>query len=189
MPLTPKRNNSAFSHESPTSSFIRASQSSDCLAVRMPPAGMVLKFPLDTRKHAADAKAKNSRFKPQTPDSLLHRGKPVERLLGGANAARWLEAHRHSRFLRVLANGARHDQADGKRGIDGFFARRCFNEVRSGHHRYHAAARHVAQRQQITGAKDHLQMRGPAGMFERGDLDRKSTRLNSSHLVISYAVF
>src|SRR5437762_1445714 len=40
MPLAPKRNNSAFSHESPTSSFIRASQSSDCLAVRMPPAGI-----------------------------------------------------------------------------------------------------------------------------------------------------
>src|SRR5467141_1236765 len=40
MPLAPNRNNSALSQESPSSSFIRASQSSDCFAVRMPPAGL-----------------------------------------------------------------------------------------------------------------------------------------------------
>src|SRR2546426_6950782 len=31
--------------------------------------------------------------------------------------------------------------------------------------------------------------RSPEGVSIRGDQDRKSTRLNSSHLVISYAVF
>src|SRR5439155_287318 len=40
MPLAPNRNNSALSQESPSSSFIRASHSSDCLAVRIPPAGL-----------------------------------------------------------------------------------------------------------------------------------------------------
>src|SRR5712664_3899176 len=40
MPLAPNRNNSALSHESPSSSFISASHSSDCFAVRMPPAGL-----------------------------------------------------------------------------------------------------------------------------------------------------
>src|SRR5438874_958854 len=40
MPLAPNRNNSAFSQESPSSSFISASHSSDCFAVRMPPAGL-----------------------------------------------------------------------------------------------------------------------------------------------------
>ena len=39
-PLAPKRNSSARSHESPSSSFINASQSMDCFAVRMPPAGL-----------------------------------------------------------------------------------------------------------------------------------------------------
>src|SRR5256885_9979025 len=38
---------------------------------------------------------------------------------------------------------------------------------------------------------DHLRFRPPAGAVggEFSHLDRKSTRLNSSHLVISYAVF
>src|SRR5256885_13218230 len=36
--------------------------------------------------------------------------------------------------------------------------------------------------------RDHLPPRGPR-LLEGKDQDRKSTRLNSSHLVISYAVF
>src|SRR2546426_6929263 len=44
------------------------------------------------------------------------------------------------------------------------------------------------------GGPDRAQRRGPAlaqpaGAEQRLGLDRKSTRLNSSHLVISYAVF
>src|SRR5256885_6778706 len=35
----------------------------------------------------------------------------------------------------------------------------------------------------------HARLRGPAPAFRQQAQDRKSTRLNSSHLVISYAVF
>src|SRR5256885_10045370 len=38
------------------------------------------------------------------------------------------------------------------------------------------------------GGRRKMRARGP-GAGTRGALDRKSTRLNSSHLVISYAVF
>src|SRR5256885_12878605 len=36
---------------------------------------------------------------------------------------------------------------------------------------------------------DHVGRAGPAGRHAAAAVDRKSTRLNSSHLVISYAVF
>src|SRR5256885_13583985 len=39
------------------------------------------------------------------------------------------------------------------------------------------------------GTHDVDQLLGSTAVLERDDLDRKSTRLNSSHLVISYAVF
>src|ERR1700723_3095107 len=39
-PLAPKRNSSARIHDGPSSSFIMASQSMDCFAVRIPPAGL-----------------------------------------------------------------------------------------------------------------------------------------------------
>src|SRR5256885_9377844 len=58
-------------------------------------------------------------------------------------------------------------------------------------HRFHVEDRRRAAEQQLGGP----QHRGPVHRLlavrrlERPDADRKSTRLNSSHLVIPYAVF
>src|SRR5256885_13228007 len=71
-------------------------------------------------------------------------------------------------FRSVPARGARHVLADAIRGARGV------------HHRLHVMAEvidHGEAEHRAVGAVDE----------ERGD--RKSTRLNSSHLVISYAVF
>src|SRR5256885_10248284 len=43
--------------------------------------------------------------------------------------------------------------------------------------------------QRTLRSSDHRERHGVAGSAWRRDADRKSTRLNSSHLVISYAVF
>src|SRR2546426_3696456 len=48
------------------------------------------------------------------------------------------------------------------------------------------AESHVLHGLEIEGGPRHLRELGPE---TRDDRDRKSTRLNSSHLVISYAVF
>src|SRR2546426_8727143 len=50
------------------------------------------------------------------------------------------------------------------------------------------AAEHVEELGLIAGDDDQV-MRVAAGRRAAARLDRKSTRLNSSHLVISYAVF
>src|SRR3989454_6241214 len=41
----------------------------------------------------------------------------------------------------------------------------------------------------ILGGREHLRLLGRDGRVPLDEQDRKSTRLNSSHLVISYAVF
>src|SRR2546426_5073057 len=45
------------------------------------------------------------------------------------------------------------------------------------------------RRQRLARERRKIPRRGPAGELAVGSQDRKSTRLNSSHLVISYAVF
>src|SRR5205807_9851163 len=53
-----------------------------------------------------------------------------------------------------------------------------------------ARAGHEDQHNRVGDADDlHLALTGADGLEEHEILDRKSTRLNSSHLVISYAVF
>src|SRR5205085_12534377 len=97
---------------------------------RIAPGGMMLQLALDIRKHAAGAKPEQLRFKPGIAELLLHKSKPVKRLLRRANAARGLEAHRHSSFLSVPTNGARHDQADRQRCVGRFLTSGCLYEVR-----------------------------------------------------------
>src|SRR5215510_14445742 len=43
--------------------------------------------------------------------------------------------------------------------------------------------------QTFEGGLAHIAIARPAGELDLGDQDRKSTRLNSSHVAISYAVF
>src|SRR6266481_726417 len=131
--------------------------------------GIMLQLPFDIRQHAADAKPEELCLAPRIAEVLLHQGEPLKRLLRRANATRWLETHGPFGVLRVLANSARHDQADWQGRVRCFLARGCLDEVRSGHHGHHAGACDVAQRQQITGAKNYFQMRGPASVLERGD--------------------
>src|SRR5260370_33670434 len=123
----------------------------------------------DIPRHAAGANPEYLCLEPRIAEFLLHQCERLKRLLRCANASGRLETHGHSSFLRVLANSARHDQADWQRGVGCFLARGCLDEVRSGHHGHRAGARDVAQRQQITGAKNYFQMRGPASVLERGD--------------------
>src|SRR2546426_7134191 len=53
-------------------------------------------------------------------------------------------------------------------------------------HVLHRAGIDAQELQALVGRGDHP---SPAALRDRGVEDRKSTRLNSSHLVISYAVF
>src|SRR5207249_10712456 len=67
----------------------------------------------------------------------------------------------------------------------------------SAHHSAHAAAIHAASHHSSAhhsahhaAAERHLMaLRGAKVRFGQGVVDRKSTRLNSSHVSISYAVF
>src|SRR2546426_8960091 len=53
----------------------------------------------------------------------------------------------------------------------------------------HAAVWHVLDQPRFGEPLHHAAHRGRSDLGERHGEDRKSTRLNSSHLVISYAVF
>src|SRR5256885_11444428 len=57
--------------------------------------------------------------------------------------------------------------------------------VRQGHHRVERRQQQYDRRQLVRV----ILARVPVGAVEPPERDRKSTRLNSSHLVISYAVF
>ena len=52
----------------------------------------------------------------------------------GADAASGFEAYGRAGFIGIFADGANHDQTNGKGGIDRFFSGRGFNEVGTGHH-------------------------------------------------------
>src|SRR5205807_10277422 len=58
-------------------------------------------------------------------------------------------------------------------------------------HPWTAAGLHTVESSNVESSnRRYVQRRSPNGLAEVGrSLDRKSTRLNSSHLVISYAVF
>src|SRR5258708_30448009 len=47
----------------------------------------------------------------------------------------------------------------------------------------------IERREVALRGEDHVAVRAAGGGRHRLDLDRKSTRLNSSHQIISYAVF
>src|SRR5437667_4020236 len=56
--------------------------------------------------------------------------------------------------------------------------------------RHVSLIRHVAgNRQAYSGGRLHLWLPATSGSVTRRNKDRKSTRLNSSHITISYAVF
>src|ERR1700730_7622374 len=143
---------------------------------------MVGELPLDVSQHAADAKAEEIRMEPRVAKFLLHKRQPFERLLRRPDAARRFEADRRPGLLRILANGARHHQANRKRGIDGFLAGGGFDEIGAGHHGDRACARHVAKGEQIPGAEDHLHGHGTAGSLEQRNLIVKLSPFPSEHV-------
>src|SRR5579862_6600835 len=108
-----------------------ASRSRDRMPVlrRISPRHVMLQLPLDVAQQPAGAKAEHLRSQPRRAQFLFNHRQPFDRLLGGTNSARWFEAHRHSRLLRILANRARHYQPYRQRRIRRLFPRRGFDEV------------------------------------------------------------
>src|SRR5215469_16388631 len=78
------------------------------------PGREMLDLALDIAEQRAGADAEEIRQKPGLTHLLLHQGKPGERVLCAAQAARRLEAHPGAGLLLILAERPQHDEADGK---------------------------------------------------------------------------
>ena len=105
-----------------------------------------------------------------SPSSSLIIASQSSRLLRRPDTACRLEAHRHTGFLRVVTNRARHHQADRQGRVRRLFPGRSLDEVRARHHRHHTRPRHVPQRQQVAGPEDHLHVSRSARLLERRNL-------------------
>src|SRR5208337_4589558 len=72
------------------------------------PGGMMLQLPFDVTQQAAGSETKHFRPQPRRAKLLFDHRQPLDRLLRRADAARWLETHRHSgccaysRMARVI---------------------------------------------------------------------------------------
>src|SRR5260370_30739089 len=99
------------------------------MAVRrgVAPGQEMLELALDVGEQARRAEAKQLRPQPPLAQLFLHHDEPLERLLRLADAAGWLEPHRIARPLVVVADLARHDDANGQRRIDGLLTGRRFD--------------------------------------------------------------
>src|SRR5271169_1246464 len=69
---------------------------------------MMPELPLDVAQQSAGSEAKHFCPQPRWAEFFLDHGQPVDRLLRRADSTCWFETHRHTRLLRVFADGARH---------------------------------------------------------------------------------
>ena len=118
-------------------------------------------------KQAARPKAKQLCSQPRWAQLFFDHRQPVNGLLRGAYAARGFESDRHSGLQGVLTDGASHHQANRQRCVGWLFAGRSLDEVSARHHRDDAGPRDVAQRQQVSRAKNHLHVRRSTSLLER----------------------
>ena len=81
----------------------------------------VLELPLDVGEQRARAEAEEVGREPAVAQLLLHEVEDSS-ALGGADAARGLEAHRVAGVLVVVADHAHHDEAEGERRVHALLA-------------------------------------------------------------------
>src|SRR5215831_7761621 len=113
---------------------------------------MVLQLTLNVIQQSACPKAEHLSTQPRWAKFFLDHGQPIQRLLRGTDSTCWLESHRHSGLLRIVANRSRHNETDWKRGIHSLFPGRSLDEVRSSHHGHDTCACHVPKSQQVASA-------------------------------------
>ena len=137
---------------------------------RIVPGQMVLELALDVGQQARGAEAEQLGLQPWPAELFLHQHQPVERGFCRGNAAGRLEADEIAGFLEIGADGAHHGEADGQRRVDAFLAGRGLDEIRARHHRHHRGQHDIAQRGEVAGAEDDLEMRLTAGGAHGDDL-------------------
>src|SRR6478609_1684316 len=108
-----------------------------CVAVRgrIAAGRVMVELTLDVGEKAARPDPEEIRLHPLDAKLLLHEDEPSQRVLGRAQAPRRLEADVDAGPLAIIAQGAKHDQAHRKRGVDVFLAGRCLDEIRARLHR------------------------------------------------------
>src|SRR5580658_11078000 len=91
---------------------------------RIAPGRVVVELPLDVGQKAARADAEEVRLHPWRAELLPHQDEPGERVLGGAQAARRLEADVDADALAIIAERPYHHQAHRQGGVDVLLAGR-----------------------------------------------------------------
>src|SRR5690348_14215258 len=95
----------------------------------------VLELALDVGEQRARTDAEQVLAQPAVAQLFLHQDKPVERALGGADAARRLEADDVPGAVQVLTDHPGHHEAHRQRGVHGLLAGRRLDEIGACHHR------------------------------------------------------
>src|SRR5256885_4377017 len=134
------------------------------------PGHKVLELALDVGEQRRGTEPEQTGPQPALAQLFLHEDEPVERLFRLADPARRLEPARASRALVIVADLSRHDHADGEGRVHCFFTGGRLDEVRPGHHRDLAGARHVHEGRQVARAEDHLHVGVAAGLAEGAHL-------------------
>ena len=93
------------------------------------------------------------------------------------------EAYLEAGPLLIDPDHAQHRQRHRQRGIDAFLAGGGLDEVRAGHHADHRRLGDVAQRFEVAGCEDRLQMRIAAGCAEIPDLGVESAPISGQHML------
>src|SRR5918999_1238716 len=75
---------------------------------RVPPSHKMLELPLDVGQQRARTEAEQIGLQPAIAQLFFHEIQVLERLLGGADAASGLEAHREAGLLEVFADRPHH---------------------------------------------------------------------------------
>ena len=141
----------------------------------------MLQLALDVAEHTAGAESEVAIGSSQErPSSSFMSGEPVERLLRGADAAGGFEADGYAGALGVVADRADHDERNGQRGVDGFFAGGSFDEVSAGHHGDPTGAATLRRVIRSPVPRMVLRWAWPAGIFEGSDLVVESLPLRRS---------
>src|SRR5579859_2627857 len=120
-------------------------------------------------QHGAGAETKEMRLEPGIAEFFLHEREPFDRLLRSLDAAGRFKTDSDAGFLGIFSNHAGHDETDGKRCVNSFFSSGSLDEVRTSHHRNETCLRDIAQREQIAGAENNLEMRRTARVLEGDD--------------------
>src|SRR6266705_2210570 len=129
----------------------------------------VLELALDVGEQRARADTEQIVAQPAVAQLFLHQNQPIERGLGGANAARGFEPDDVAGAIEILADHPGHHQAHGQGGVDGLLAGGRLDEIGARHHRHETGARYVRQGGELARAEDDLDVGRSAGLTEGAD--------------------